>query len=370
MIPIMNVSLPNADQLYPFLQQIDSSKTYSNFGPLYQQLIKEVSEFLDVDAESVVGVSSATSGLQLALLEIADRYRTTTSKLVVAVPNWTFSATPQAALSLGCNVVLFDTDKDGVISLDDVVSNQINGEKVDVVILVRPFGAEIQEKKWEEASSVHKFSVIVDAAACFFNYSCRSSFVNVISTHATKGFSTGEGGLVICPNTDMANRIVSMSNFGFSGSRESKTIGQNSKLSEFSSAVGLAMIQSIAQHKERLISQVLWYENFFKVSELIVPLIKPFPRTTYSIYFKAFSKSQVDDLVLKLYLERGIEVRRWWNKPISSQPIGEYCRVLSSSLQKSIHLSDTVIGIPLGLHLTKSDQDFIAKSILEDISHA
>ena len=366
MIPILNVSLPTADQLYPYLKQIDSFKVYSNYGPLYQELIKNVSKLLCVNDSNVVGVSSATSGLQLSLLEIAERDKQRSSELVVAVPNWTFSATPQAALSLGCNVVLLDTDTEGFISLDDVVTLEIAGTHIDVVILVSPFGAKIPEKKWMDASLKYKFEVVVDAAACFFNASLPSGFVHVVSTHATKGFSTGEGGLVISPNSKQSKRIAAMANFGFSGARESQNIGQNSKLSEYASAVGLAMLPDIAELKNKLLRQVEYYDNSFSKSEVILPFSSPYPRTTYSIYLQSCSKKQVDQLMLQLYLDRGIEVRRWWNQPISNQPIGKKCLILAPSLQNSIHFSETVIGIPIGTHITDYDQSFIVKSLLED----
>ena len=66
------------------------------------------------------------------------------------------------------------------------------------------------------------------------------SGADAFSLHATKGLATGEGGMVACTNAARIERIGQALNFGFSGSRESRSPSTNGKMSEYHAAVGLA----------------------------------------------------------------------------------------------------------------------------------
>ena len=61
-----------------------------------------------------------------------------------------------------------------------------------------------------------------------------------MSFHATKAFSTGEGGCVASRETTVVGQIGQALNFGFSGSSDSATPSLNGKLSEYLAAVGFA----------------------------------------------------------------------------------------------------------------------------------
>jgi dTDP-4-amino-4,6-dideoxygalactose transaminase len=64
-IKLMVPSLPSADEILPWLKKIDKNQQYTNFGPLCQELERELAGI--AGAHHVVSVSSCTLGLELAL---------------------------------------------------------------------------------------------------------------------------------------------------------------------------------------------------------------------------------------------------------------------------------------------------------------
>jgi dTDP-4-amino-4,6-dideoxygalactose transaminase len=359
MIPILKTSLPSAQEICEFLEQIDRNQIYSNFGPLYCRFVEEIGSLYGVSGDNVVACSSGTSGLQLALLEIAERSSKKAHEITVAVPNWTFQATAQAVLSLGMKLMLFDVDDEGVI---DKSCLEKSADIIDIIIVVAPFGMPIDYRQWEKYAEKMRKELIFDAAASIFTLKA-TTCSSVISTHATKGISTGEGGLVVVKDDQKAKRIKAIGSFGFQGYRRSDMIGMNAKISEYGCAVGLAMLKKRKQVEDRLMSLATEYDDAFndpcvEVAKFSKP---PFARSTYSVRLKMESV----DNVIPWFSSRGIEVRSWWGTPLSDQPLGRFCDYVSvdNKMTKSLELSNTVVGIPFGTHITKEDAKHIISSV-------
>jgi dTDP-4-amino-4,6-dideoxygalactose transaminase len=69
----------------------------------------------------------------------------------------------------------------------------------------------------------------------------------VLSFHATKFISTGEGGAVATDDDDLAERMQLMKNFGFAGYDRVISIGTNGKMNELSAAMGLTHLESLEE---------------------------------------------------------------------------------------------------------------------------
>jgi len=360
MLPILKTNLPSANDLLPYLAEIDRNNIYSNFGPMYCKYTEVLSSIYKTAPSEIVGCSSATAGIQLALLEIADRLGKRPCELSVAAPNWTFQATVQAALSIGSQVRLFDVDINGVIQRLSLVNYL---DSIDVVVVVAPFGAPLDYQDWERFGIEHGKEVIFDSAASFFTLQA-TSFCTVVSTHATKGISTGEGGFVVVRDLEKAERVKAISSFGFQGYRRSELIGINGKVSEYSCAVGLAMLarRDEIQNKLHKLSQ-LYNSSLAQDDSLSQPFTSVnFARTTYSVYLHTI----IFDRVISWFAQRGIEVRSWWGSPISQQPIGRYCNCLSLPKREASmahKLSVSVLGIPFGTHVTVNSAMHVTNSL-------
>src|SRR5690606_34523177 len=109
-IPLLVPKLPDYAALKPYIEQIDASRHYSNFGPLIQSLEKRLAELFQRQTAHpmhVTTVSSATTGLELVLSSLG-----LPKGSRVLVPALTFVATLTAVIRANLVPVITDIDPD------------------------------------------------------------------------------------------------------------------------------------------------------------------------------------------------------------------------------------------------------------------
>jgi dTDP-4-amino-4,6-dideoxygalactose transaminase len=107
-IPLLRPCLPTADELLPYLKEIDQSAWYSNFGPLNERFIKRIEVYQELRWSNPVfclTTSSGTLALEL-LISALDLPRSSN----IFIPAFTFVATASAVLRCGHKPVLCDVD--------------------------------------------------------------------------------------------------------------------------------------------------------------------------------------------------------------------------------------------------------------------
>jgi dTDP-4-amino-4,6-dideoxygalactose transaminase len=105
--------------------------------------------------------------------------------------------------------------------------------------------------------------VIYDAAHAFGVKQNGTSVLNfddlsVLSFHATKVFSTVEGGAIVCHDEKMKQRIDFLKNFGFANETTVVAPGINAKLNEVQAAFGLLSLKIVdeAIEKRKIVTEI------------------------------------------------------------------------------------------------------------------
>src|SRR5699024_8274654 len=86
--------------------------------------------------------------------------------------------------------------------------------------------------------------------------------ISICSLHATKLYHSGEGGLLITPHPEIAEKLAYMRNFGFDGPEAFAELGINGKNSEFHAAMGLANLKYIEQIYQKRKQLTACYEEY------------------------------------------------------------------------------------------------------------
>lgn len=363
MIPILRSQLPCFDDIQNYLKSIDLNRIYSNYGPLHNELIAEIAKRSCSTEDNILLTSSGTSALVAVILYYKYSRKYLRDDFNVIVPNWTFAATIQSILALGGTPILIDVDPN-TGSLDiNLCRKYLEAENnCDMIIPVVPFGNNFDFDGWNNFSKEFNIPCCIDAAAAFFS----AKMIDIpvcISLHATKGVSTGEGGLILCKDKVLMSSIKSRCNFGFENSRIPSCIGLNLKLSEYNAAVGLSSLENSKSFEETYNNQYKAYiqliANFLQEKRIIV-FTDERPKTTFSIR----NCTNIDNarLTYQCLTQYGFEVRKWWGLPIDQTPISKYCEI-AGELKNSSLLSKEVIGLPIGNHIDHQSQVHIIKSI-------
>ncbi|MGN6390270.1 MAG: DegT/DnrJ/EryC1/StrS family aminotransferase, partial [Burkholderiaceae bacterium] len=247
-VPILIPSVPDRNALLPYLERIEQTQHYTNFGPLSRELEARLARLFSQRAPrpaQVRAVGSATLGLELALgaLGLPEKSR-------VVVPALTFVATLTAVIRAGHVPVVADVDPDTWLLTPGIAAAAAEATGAHAVLAVSTFGRAQDTMGWSAFRKATGTRVLIDAAGAFGTQWAEAADVPVVfSMHATKSLTAGEGGFVVSGSRAFADRIARDSNFGINldpatpvpvGSLAS--CGTNAKLSEFHAAVALASL--------------------------------------------------------------------------------------------------------------------------------
>lgn len=347
-IPVMVPKLPRADDLRPYLDEIDTHRRYTNFGGLVGRFEAALEGHFNAPEGSVVTTCNATLGLAMALAEAA-RHGS-----ICVLPAWTFVATARAAELAGLTLLPVDVDPDTWALEPEAVTRAIQGRENDVaaVMPVAPFGAPLDPRPWEAWRADTGIPVVIDAAAGM-DTARASSIPTIVSFHATKALGVGEGGCVIAPDGDFAQRIRKRSNFGLPGPTPEAGFALNAKMSEYAAALGLASLAAWPERRSALLARARRYIEDRRLGEVGVfqaGLGTSWISATANLRLARGSASVMRDRLGAI----GIETRRWWEKGV----VG-LAGARLKDFPVSADLNARVLGLPFYHDITEPDQDAV-----------
>lgn len=260
-IPFLRPNLVRNDTYTAYLESIDQSNIYSNFGPLNSQFERRIIDEWFDGTGAATTVTNATLGLMAA---ISDSRRKTGRYALM--PSFTFAATPLAAMWCGLEPYFVDIRAGDLCMDTDLLQETVDklGDDVAVVIPYATFGTNLDLSKYLSLMG-GGVPVVIDAAASFGACGPQGQFGTafpgavIFSFHATKTFGIGEGGLVYSDSAGPVERVRRLCNFGFSDERVSVSMGLNAKLSEYAAAVGLATLDTYREKISRRREIYGWY---------------------------------------------------------------------------------------------------------------
>lgn len=353
--PVFRPLLPAAETLLPYLREIDENRWYTNLGPLVRRFEARLA---DMFACPVVTAANGTLAITQALRTLdIDRAK------VCALPAWTFVGSVAAVQAAGLTPLFVDIDPASWTFHPSDLRAQIDLGEVGAVLPVSPFGAPIDAEAWAEFMAQTGIAVVIDAAAAFDAVSqCEAPprCPTVVSLHATKTFGIGEGAVVLCPDERFAAKVRSLGNFGFEHAREAMTAGVNTKISEYTAAVGLAALDGWTACKEGWADVTMRFSALAEMNERLA-LMPSYGDGWVASYGNVILPETVDiDAVIAALAVRGIETRRWWGAGCHRQHA--YTSVRRVPLPHTDALAARVLGLPFWLGLPEpAMEDVFAK---------
>jgi dTDP-4-amino-4,6-dideoxygalactose transaminase len=229
-------------------------------------------------------------------------------------------------------------------------------DQVGVVVPVAPFGRPVPQTPWVAFREGTGIPVVIDGAASFDRLtdtpgSLTGGIPIALSFHATKAFSTGEGGGVACSEVDLIPAVVQALNFGFRGTRESRAPNINGKMSEFHAAVGLAEFDGWAGKLGALVHVTEQYRIRLTQAALGERLIAvPDVGASY-VLFQCTDRREVDEKEHALD-RKGISHRRWYGTGLLEH--SHLAHLPHDELLVSESLASRLLGLPLAPDLSES----------------
>jgi dTDP-4-amino-4,6-dideoxygalactose transaminase len=364
-IKLLTPDLPSPDELLPWLRRIDSTRCYTNSGPLALELAALLSAAWPMssaqdEALQVVPLSSGTASLELGIAALH-----LCAGGTALLPAFTFPATATAVLRNGLQPVFADVDVNSWQLTPAMARAIAKQQTLALVIPVATFGCPVNTAEWDLFVEDTGIPVLVDAAGAFGNQAIGKRVHFSFSLHATKPLGIGEGGLFVTYAQDIADRVSALSNFGLCQGQV-LSVGTNAKLSEYAAAIALAQWSRWpAMQLKRLEKWNIYYE-----------WLKTLPNVTMQ---SGVGRSIVPaNVVLRLsypcdYLvdslkRAGIETRQWYCPPLYQHAIFALCSSIqdqygNTALPITKQLAIQTLGLPWHNFLDHDDFEFIKEAL-------
>jgi dTDP-4-amino-4,6-dideoxygalactose transaminase len=233
--------MPSLLQYAAMLERIWQTRWLTNHGEYHVALERDLAEYLRIPNVSL------TANGTLALL-IALRSAGVGGGSVVTTP-FTFPATIHCLEWLGATPVFADVDAQ-TGNLDPRQVSDAIQEDTSAILAVHVYGTPCDHRALSAIAEQHGLKLVYDAAHAFGVEVDGNSILSwgdasATSFHATKLFTTIEGGAVAVSSTDKKREIDLFRNFGIANEETVVGSGINAKMNELEAAFGILTLKEV-----------------------------------------------------------------------------------------------------------------------------
>lgn len=274
-------------------------------GPFVDEFQEKFAEF--VGSKNALATSNCTTALQLSLLA----YGIGRGGCVV-VPSFTFVATVNSVEAVGAKPVFCDIDLRTFcmdpLELERILEND-TAKKIKAVMPVNQFGLCAELLKIRQLCDRYNLIMIEDCACSFGasigeKHSGTFGHVGCFSFHPRKAITTGEGGMVITDDSEIAAKISSLRDHGASKSKlgqqkqkgsfflpDFDVVGYNFRMTDFQGALGVAQMEKANMLLESRRNRASRYDEALKdLPWLTTPFIPDNQTSGYQSYICIFAQ--------------------------------------------------------------------------------
>jgi dTDP-4-amino-4,6-dideoxygalactose transaminase len=321
-------------------------------GPEVQKFEKNFSQF--VDGRECVAVNSGTSALHLSLLALG-----ITVGDEVIVPSFTFAATANSVSLTGAKPVFVDVDN-RTFNMDPKVIEAAITPRTKAIQVVHLYGLAANMPEICKIAEKYKLKIIEDAAQAHLatigtkpvgTFGDAAAF----SFYPTKNMTSGEGGMIVLRDKDVARECRLLRNQGMEVRYQNEIVGFNLRMTDIHAAIGVQQLSKLKKWTEKR------RENANILNQYIDSDVAPFVPEGYQHSYHQYTITTPKDrdaLSTKL-TEIGIGNAVYYPTLVHKLPAFNE----STHLPNTEKLVDQVLSLPIHPSLSRRDLKFIGDSL-------
>ena len=337
---VTRTSMPSYEEYCEAIRPLWDSHILTNMGPLYQQLQERLEGYLE-------GPITLFANGHLALESILEALQLPRGSEVITSP-FTFVSTTHALVRKGLVPVFCDVlEADG--TLDPAGVEALITEHTSAILPVHVYGHPCQVEALEALARKHGLPLLYDAAHAFgVRYKgiplVRYGDASILSFHATKVFSTIEGGAVCFADERLRQPLEDLTNFGIRDAEHCERVGGNAKLNEFQAAMGLCNLRHFS---EEVALRRAAFEEYLACLHPSVRILRPREGTegNYAYCLVVLDSQAARDRAFAALEAQGIHPRKYFY-PLTSQ-VGCYIGRFRGYTPVAASLSSRILTLPL-----------------------
>jgi len=361
-IPVCEPKLGKKEMQY--VTDCLNSGWISSKGEFIQRFEEKFSRYCG--ARYGVATSSGTTALHLAVatlgIGLGDE---------VIIPSFTMIATANAVVYTGAKPVLVDSEKRTWNINVDKIEEKIT-KNTKAVMVVHTYGHPVNMGPLLDLAEDHNLLVIEDAAEAHgAEYNAKRvgalGELGCFSFYANKIITTGEGGMLVTNNEDLADKAKLLRDQAFDREKRfwHRYIGFNYRITNLQAAIGVAQMEKIDAFVETRRRNAHLYNSLLKdVNGITLPPEAKWAKSVYWMYSilieSSFSMGR--DKLMEYLARKGVETRNFFY-PIHKQPVysGRY---KGEKYPVAEQLSCKGVNLPSGNTLGKGQIEYVVECIV------
>jgi UDP-4-amino-4,6-dideoxy-N-acetyl-beta-L-altrosamine transaminase len=352
-----------------------------------------------VGAKHAVALNSATSALHVACAALG----LGPGDSLWTVPN-TFVASANCARYCGADVAFVDIDPRtwnlSVAALRAKLDEANRGGRLPKIVVPVHFAGQPTEQEaiWELARR-YGFRVIEDASHSIGAArngepvgSCRWADITIFSFHPVKIITTGEGGMALTNDGELAARMTMLRSHGITrdparlsgrsaptadaGAQpgpppwyyEQHLLGFNYRMTDIHAVLGLSQFQRLQSNVERRNALARIYAEALRNLPLQLPVVQPENRSAFHLYvvrLKSVAKSH--RAVFEELRASGIGVGLHYT-PVHLQPYYRALGFAPGQFPEAERYAGEALTLPLYPTLRAQDQEYVIRALSQILS--
>lgn len=365
LIPVCDPFLsPKVDEYVS--DALKSKELSGNFGSYIQKFEDQFAGFLGV--ENAICVSSGTTALHVALsiLDLGEGDE-------VIVQTQTNMATAFAVSYTGARPVPVDITTDTYNIDPSIVKSKISN-KTKAIIVVHLFGHPVDMDPIMSIAKEKNLYLIEDCAqahGALYKGKKVGSLGDIacFSFYANKILSTGEGGMVVTNDSELAKkaRKVSSLSYGPANNRfMHEKIGFNYRMPNLTAAIGCAQLEKIEEiiEKKRNIAK-FYSNNLSNIKQLQLPVEKDYAFNVFWMYHIVFKSNATGkrNFLLEKLKAKGVDTRNSF-VPLNQQNVYiEMGIVKPNDCPNANFVGENGFYLPSGPNIDNKDLEYVVNSL-------
>lgn len=368
-IPLSKPEITNSDRS-EVLMVLKTS--FLSLGPKLKEFENKIAKFTGV--KYAVGVNSGTSALHLIIRALGVKE----GDEVITTP-FSFISSSNCLLYEQVTPIFSDIDEKTFNIDPDKIEEKIT-DKTKAILAVDVFGRPADWDTLVKIAKKHNLFLIEDSAEALgseINGKKCGSFgdAGIFSFYPNKQITTGEGGVILTDNKDLADMCRSMGNQGRKADGgnwlEHVMLGYNYRLDEMSAALGVSQLSRIKEVVKKRENVVKLYNQKLKDFKFVgIPEFEENKKISWFVYVvKLFGKAaeKRNEIIFKM-AERGVQCSNYFY-PIHLQPFyKEEFHYIDGVLPIAEDVGRRTIALPFYNNIKESEINLVAKNLRDIIS--
>jgi len=358
-------------------------------GPRVAEFEARFAEF--VGTAHAVAMTSCTTALHAALLA-----RGIGRGDEVLVPAFTWVATANVVELVGATPVFVDVRRD-TCNVDAATLERKITPRTKAMMPVSLFGVTAPMDEIMNLARAHDLWVLEDCACAVGTYlgaghAGTLAHAAAFSFHPRKSITTGEGGMLITNDADLARAVRVVRDHGASTSDlqrhlgprayvlpEFAVVGSNFRMTDFQGALGVEQMKRLPSILSQRAARAQRYDSLLRdVPSVRAPFVPPDTRHGYQAYVTWFAPEEPTlDNVERLHARRNAVMDALQQAGVATRPGTHAVHMLDYFRSKyaikhedypGAYLADRLtLTLPLYAQMTDTEQDYVVNELIRAI---